>query len=131
MKFFSETFPQISFHPSIFRCFATMDVEKCKRIPLLACALAGSWRASSVVWVFREFDTLFVSLTLSFLHFHVLLLFLSPRYGADFCLPELFLSPAYCVFWIERSTSSVIAEFMAANSWEFSSAFISSNFLVT
>ena len=28
---------------------------------------SGPWRASSVVWVFRELDTLFVSLTLSFL----------------------------------------------------------------
>ena len=63
-----------------------MDVKKCERIPLLARqrpALADTWRASSVVWVFRGFDTLFVSLTLSFLHFHVLLLFLTLRYGAD------------------------------------------------
>ena len=46
-----------------------MDVKKCKRIPFLARQgpmLAGPWRASSIVWVFREFDTLFVSLTLSF-----------------------------------------------------------------
>ena len=36
--------------PSIFRYFATKDVEKCERRP------------SSVVWVFHEFDTLFASL---------------------------------------------------------------------
>ena len=38
-----------------------MDVKKCERIPLLARqgpALVGPWRASSVVWVFCEFDTL-------------------------------------------------------------------------
>ena len=39
---------------------------------------------------FREFDTLFVSLTLSFfLHFHVFLLFSSFRYGADLCRSRL------------------------------------------
>ena len=48
------------FYPSIFWCFATMDVKKCERIPLLVRqgpALAGTWRASSVVWVFHEFNT--------------------------------------------------------------------------
>ena len=71
-----------------------MDVKKCKKVSLLARqgpALAGTWRASSVVWVFREFETLFVSLILSFLQFHALLLFLSLRYGADFAVPGLFL----------------------------------------
>ena len=47
-----------------------MDVKKCERIPLLAPqgpALADPWRASSVVWVFREFDTLsFLTLSCPF-----------------------------------------------------------------
>ena len=63
-----------------------MEVKKCERIPLLASqgpALAGTWPASSVVWVSREFDTL------SFRHFHVLFLFLSLRYGADLCRSRL------------------------------------------
>ena len=64
--FFSETFfPKRS--PSKFSCFATMDFEKCERVHLLARqepALSGTWRASSVVWVFREIDTRFVSLIL-------------------------------------------------------------------
>ena len=88
-----ETFFGNFFHRSIFWCFATMDVKKCERIPFLARqgpALAGTWRAISVVWVFREFDTLFVSLILwVFWDFHVHLLFLSLRYGADLCRSRL------------------------------------------
>ena len=44
-----------------------MDVGKYEKIPLLALqepALAGTLNASSVIWVFCEIDTLFVSLLL-------------------------------------------------------------------
>ena len=69
---FSEFFSSIFFHRSIFWCFATMDVKKCERIPLLARhlrRLGFSW-----VWYFEFFD---------------LLLFLSLRYGADLCRSRL------------------------------------------
>ena len=70
-------FSEIFFHRSIFWCFATMDVKKCERIPLLARqgpALAGTWCASSVVrlgfswvWYFEFFDTF-----MSFCYFWIL-----------------------------------------------------------
>ena len=54
-----------------FKFFDVLQQWKLKNAigsPLLA--LAGTWRASSVVWVFREFDTLFTKFdTLSFLTF--------------------------------------------------------------
>ena len=77
-----ETFFRKTIFPFSFLMFCDrMDVKKCKRL---------SWLASSVVWVFREFDTFFVSLILWVLwDFHVLLLFLSLRYGADSCRSRL------------------------------------------
>ena len=81
---FSDFFSNF-FHPSIFRGFASKDVKKRKRIPLLARqgpALAGTWCASSVVLVFREFD---------------ILSFLSLRYGADLCRSRLVVKLWRCI----------------------------------
>ena len=91
--FFEKKSPK-SGPPSIFWCFVTMDVKKCKRILLLARqgpVLAGTWRASSVVWVFREFDTLLWVWYFEFSDFHFPLLFVSLRYGADLCRSRLVL----------------------------------------
>ena len=83
--YFFRNFFSNFFHPSIFRGFASKDVKKRKRIPLLARqgpALAGTWCASSVVLVFREFD---------------ILSFLSVRYGADLCRSRLVVKLWRCI----------------------------------
>ena len=70
--FFSEKFSSQRALLQFFDVLQYWMFKNPKGYPLSARqgpAPEGTWRASSVVWVFHEFDTLFVSLILSFLTF--------------------------------------------------------------
>ena len=49
----------LDIHPSIFWCFATMDVKKCERIPLFGAPVPSfEFFVSLILWVFWHFHVL-------------------------------------------------------------------------